>query len=454
MRALIWAMALVVGTALSGCASIDNSLFGGGAGAGEPSTVPPPETSDTGDEGADQSAAVADQGAADAPSGQTAAAAPAEGTPVPPPQTGPDEGAVAESSSAPIAGTLPSTAPAEAEPPPGGAPVASTRPTAAPVARSATTAGVAAVIIAPGASTGTSVNQTIAGIRASLQEVESRLMGAAQQFGSLRSSSAQQLSAYYQAQAQISAHLQIGTTRGNPELVSQWNAAQAALDQLTANINGLNTLSSQINGEASRTRGLVSQIQSTFDVPGAVDEDHRQLTVLEDEGNQTVVVLDRLGRDVSTDLRRQTASLNNERTRLAQLQGAIKNGDLYASGSGVSSHSGVAANAPAVTTGGGAPGAPVLTIRFARAKPDYQKPLYDALTQALQNQPGASFDVIGVSPTRGSAAAVQTAQSTARRRAQDVMHTMTEMGVPATRMALSATTDPSVSVGEVRVFLR
>jgi hypothetical protein len=279
-------------------------------------------------------------------------------------------------------------------------------------------------------------------------------MGAGQQFATLRSSSAQQLAAYYQAQAQISAHLQIGTTRGNPELVSQWNTAQAALDQMTANINALNMLSSQVSSEASRTRGLVSQIQATFDVPGAVDEDHRQLTVLEDEANQTVVVLDRLARDVSSDLRRETASLGNERARLAQLQGAIKNGDLYASGSMAPSRStAMAVSSPAVTIGG-APGAPVVTIRFARTNPNYQKPLYDALTQALQSQPSASFNVVGVSPTRGSAAAVQTAQSTARRHAQAVMHTMTEMGVPATRMALSATTDPSVNVSEVRVFIR
>lgn len=464
MRAVILAMALAAGAMLSGCASVDESLFGGGAGAGEPSTVPAPETSDTGDNGTDaeaQAAPAPDQnGAAVPPAEQPGTLPPtAEGAAAPPPPpsgTAAEQGAAApEPSSEPMAGTLPSTAPAEAAAPAATAPAPGTPTVVARNAGVATTAGVAAVAIAPGPSTGTSVNQTIAGIRGNLQDVESRLLGAAQQFATLRSSSAQQLSAYYQAQAQISAHLQIGTTRANPELVAQWNAAQAALDQLTANINGLNTLSSQVSGEASRTRGLVSQIQATFDVPGAVDEDHRQLTVLEDEANQTVVVLDRLARDVSADLRRETASLGNERTRLAQLQAAIKNGDLYAGGGAAPSRAtATAATSPAVTAGGGAPGAPVVTIRFARSKPNYQKPLYDALTQALQTQPSASFNVVGVSPTRGSATAVQTAQSTARRHAQDVMHTMTEMGVPATRMALSATTDPSVNVSEVRVFVR
>ena len=41
---------------------------------------------------------------------------------------------------------------------------------------------------------------------------------------------------------------------------------------------------------------------------------------MEDEANQVVVVLERLGRDAPADLRRQTLTLTNERTRLAQLR--------------------------------------------------------------------------------------------------------------------------------------
>jgi hypothetical protein len=297
------------------------------------------------------------------------------------------------------------------------------------------------------------VNQTVAGLRSSLQDINNRMAGAGQQLASIRSSSGQQLTAYHQTEAQIAAHLQIGTTRANPELVSQWNGAQASLDQLTSNINALNSLVSQINGDASRARGLLGQIRATFDVPGAVDEDHRQLTVLEDETNQVIVLLDRLGRDASADLRRATASLASERTSLAQLQMAIKNGGFGGAGVPMREGRAVAAASPAVTMGSGG-GTPVVTIRFARANVDYQKSLYQALGQALQAQPNASFDVIGVSPTRATATAVQTAQATARRHAQAVMHTMTEMGVPAARMNLSSSTDPSVSASEVRVFVR
>jgi len=93
-------------------------------------------------------------------------------------------------------------------------------------------------------------------------------------------------------------------------------------------------------------------------------------------------------------------------------------------------------------------------VRFDRPNVDYQQVLYAALNQALQNRPGASFQVVAVSPTRGTAASVQLAQTAARHHAEDVMRSMSEMGVPATRMGVASTTDPAATVSEVRVFVR
>ena len=443
MRVFLVAAALCAGLAVTGCASVDESLFGTAAPAAEPSTTPAPETSE---EAQDQASAPASPSAADtgaAPASSPAAEEEAGAMPGTLPATEP--GGSSEAAAAPVA------APAEGATATGETGEVSEAP--APAARAVAAArspGVGAVTILPGADTGTAVSHTIAGIRGSLQDAASRTVGAGQQYATLRGSSAQQLAAYYQAQAQISARLQIGTTRGNPELVAQWNTAQGALDQLTANINALNTLVAQISGEATRVRGAVTQVQQTLDMSGAVDEDHRQLTVLEDEANQIVVVLDRLARDASADLRRQTATLSNERLRLAQLASSIKAGDLYAPGTPAPR---MAAAPPAP---GAAPdaGGPIVTIKFARASTNYQKPLYAALSRALQSQPNASFNVVGVSPPRGTAAAVQSAQNDARRHAQQVMSTMTEMGVPAARMDISSATDPSIRTSEVRVFLR
>ena len=82
----------------------------------------------------------------------------------------------------------------------------------------------------------------------------------------------------------------------------------------------------------------LDQIGATFNVSGAVDEDHRQLQLLEDETSQTIVMIDRLLKEVSDAIQRQTAYVANERANLTTLAAAIKNGDFY--GGGVTSVAG------------------------------------------------------------------------------------------------------------------
>ena len=99
-------------------------------------------------------------------------------------------------------------------------------------------------------------------------------------------------------------------------------------------------------------------------------------------------------------------------------------------------------------------GTPLVVIRFDRPGVDYQQILYAALSQALQSRPGAGFSVVAVAPTRGSASAVQLAQTSAKNHAQEVLRSMTDMGVPASRLAVASATDPGATSSEVRVFVR
>jgi hypothetical protein len=305
------------------------------------------------------------------------------------------------------------------------------------------------VNISAGSETGTGVNRTIQGLRATIAGLQTKIASNAARLADLRNNAAGAASSYYDSKARITARLQVGTTRGNPELVSQWNAAQTSLDALTVNINSLNALGSDIASDSSAANYALDQIQATYNVSGAVDEDHRQLSVLEDETNQTIVLINRLMKFVSEDVQRQTSYVANERANLTTLAAAIKNGELY--GSDLSSPMMMSAGG-----GGGArlAGTPLVVIRFDHPGVDYQQILYAALSQALQSRPSAGFEVVAVSPTRGSAAAVQLAQSSAKRHAQEVMRSMTDMGVPATRLAVASTTDPAAQASEVRVFVR
>ena len=388
---LFLALALTGSTALTACSDLDAALFGD-----------------------DSSVNAADAGfpAANAAPPTAGAAVPTAGNvsvPMPPPPV---------AAAAPIA--------------PGTAPIATITP----------------VVIAGGADTGTQVNRTIQSIRAQVAGLQQKIATNAANLANLRNQGAGAANAYQNSKARITARLQIGTTRGNPELVAEWNSAQASLDSLAANINALNALGTDVTNDSSGAHFALNQISATMNVSGAVDEDHRQLVLLEDETSQTIVVLDRLLSEISDNVQRQTAYAANERSNLAVLGNSIKAGELYGALS-TPVPSGALSSQQLASAG-----QPLVVIKFDRPDVDYQQQLYAALNQALQSRPSAGFEVVAVSPSRGNAAAVQIAQTTARRHAQDVMRTMTDMGVPATRMGVASTTDPATSASEVRVFVR
>jgi hypothetical protein len=402
-RRLLGALALLAGLGLAGCSDIDNALFG----------------PDDGNQ----------PGAGNAPGTfSSASAGPAPAQPQPAPAT-PDYSTY-PSDSQPAPGTMADqSAPAPAAPPPG--------------ARV-----IAPIQIEQGSNTGTSVSTTVASLRSQLVGVEADVGQSAQRFAGLRAQNSQSSNTYYQAKARIAARLQQGTTKGNPELVAEWNTAQAALDQVAVNINAMNAVGTSMANDSSATHSILDQIAATRNVSGAVEEDHRQLSVLEDETNQTIVLIDRLLRDVAENVRRQTAYAANERANLTTLATAIKNGELYGAdlGSPQMASASTAALANSAT--------PLVVIRFDHPNVDYQQILYAALNQALQMRPKAAFSVVAVSPTRGSIAAVQAAQTTAKQHAQEVVRSITDMGVPASRLAVASSTDPNATASEVRVFVR
>ena len=175
--------------------------------------------------------------------------------------SGPDMSASDAPAPATDAGAMP--APSANLPPPsaGAAPVATITP----------------VTIETGPDTGTQVNKTIQTLRSQVAGLESKLGANAQRLADLRNNGAGAATAYQESKARITARLQIGTTKGNPELVSEWNSAQASLDTVSANINQLSALGTDVTGDSSTAHFALDQISATFNVSGAVDEDHRQL---------------------------------------------------------------------------------------------------------------------------------------------------------------------------------
>ena len=122
--------------------------------------------------------------------------------------------------------------------------------------------------------TGTAVGQKVQSLRADLATLDSSVHNQAASLQALRASTQNNAADYYNTVASINAKLQVGTTTGNPLLVSQWNSAQTKLDSLNQDVGSLNDLSNQIAQSASQSAYLLEAVRATFGLSGAVDEDH------------------------------------------------------------------------------------------------------------------------------------------------------------------------------------
>ena len=316
-----------------------------------------------------------------------------------------------------------------------------------------------AIAKAPAQPTNTFVGQKVAQMRGDLGRLQQSIGQHTADLQAIRTTTAQNAAAYYGTVAAVQARLQVGTTPGNPILQQQWNQAQVQLDTLNLDIANMNSLSTRVAADSSLAAFMLEAARATYGLAGAVDEDHRALATLEDDVNRTVVALDRILNELNGDLQRQTAYLNSERSNLASLSVGIKNGELFGQGLGNRAFASAVPfpSSPIAATAGvvGSDGRrPLVVIRFDRARVDYQQALYTAVSRALERRPDASFDLVAVSPARGNAAQVTLGSSNAKRNAESVLRSLTEMGLPTTRVQLSATTSGQAQNTEVHVYVR
>ncbi|MBC7954005.1 MAG: hypothetical protein H7Z12_19580 [Rhodospirillaceae bacterium] len=309
--------------------------------------------------------------------------------------------------------------------------------------------------VTAGTATGTYVGQKVNNLRGDLQQLQAMLARHNQGLQGIRNDTVQDSQRYHGTVAAINARLQVGTTPGNPILNQQWNAAQGELDRINEDVLKMTRLANEVTSSSALSAYLLESVRAARQLSGAVDEDHRQLRILEDETNRTVVLIERLLTELSDDVNRQQSYVANERTNLNTLALAIKNGQLYGSSFAGRNTAAVSYDAPvAAPRAAVMADSPLVTIRFDKPNVNYEGALYAAVKGALDRRPSASFDVIAVSPT-GSTPGGQALGSTAvRRNAESVVRSLSNMGLPANRIRVSQTTNAGAQTGEVQVFVR
>lgn len=314
--------------------------------------------------------------------------------------------------------------------------------------------------VTPGSSTGTDVGRKIQAMRGDLTKLQGSVSQYNSQLQAIRGETVSNAQRYHSSVAAINSRLQVGTTPGNPILVQQWNTAQQQLDSISSSVAKMNTLANQVAGDSSTAAYLLETTRATYGLSGAVDEDHRQLSVLEDDVNRSVVLVDRLLNELNDDVTRQMNYLANERRNLSTMSLAIKNGEMLGTSlanRAFDANTPISGGRASVTTSTPAELAarrPLVVIRFDRPDVDYQQALYTAVNRALERRPQAMFDLVAVAPNRGTAAQAAALTTTARRNAENVMRSLTGMGLPASRLSLSSTSSSEAQSSEVHLYVR
>ncbi len=312
----------------------------------------------------------------------------------------------------------------------------------------------------PMGATGTFVGAKVAQHAQELETLKASMTNDMARFQQLRGITEQNAQRYYAIVAAVNARLQIGTTPGNPVLVSQWNTAQSELDRILTDIAALNTLANDVAAKAAMSGYLLESIRAAYGLSGAVDEDHRQLARVEDEVNRTIVLIDRLLGELNDTVMRQTSYANNERRHLTTLSLGIKNGRMFGpplANSGFSSNMAYAAPAAQGPVSGSALGSlrqPLVVIRFDRPDVPYKQALYSAISQVLGSRPSAAFDIVAYTANSGTPAQVVVKSNLSKRNAEQVFRSLSEMGLPGDRMTLSAAISTSIQTNEVHVYVR
>lgn len=313
----------------------------------------------------------------------------------------------------------------------------------------------------------TPVGRKAAELNASLNDIQGRVAGLSSSLAALERSNEGLAAEYYANVATISAQLQSGTTPGNPRLVKRADDAQAQLESLGSAVPRLNAIAVEAARLSSESSFLLESTRAAYSLSGAIEEDHVRLAQIEDSINATQVLIERVLNTVNDDITRTSAYMASERNNLRSLTLGVTRGSLYGKSLADRPFSAAGAFGGAPVPDGGGPvmasaqasaalsgPRPLAKIRFDRNDVKYEQPVYMAVNEALERYPQARFDLVAVHPSQGNPAEIAIESTKARRNAEKVLRTLTQMGLDMGRVDLSYGEDPKATSNEVHLYVK
>jgi len=308
------------------------------------------------------------------------------------------------------------------------------------------------VDVSEGSETGTFVGQKVVAFRNELNQLQKSIRIYNEDLQKVRSSVINNAMQYHKTIGTIEAKLQVGTTPGNPHMYGLLQSAQNNIQTMSSNTVTLEGLSAKVTSDAAMTTYLLDSIRAAYSVSGAVDEDHRQLRILENETNQTTILINSLLGEVNSDVERQRQYIDTAKNHIVDLNEAIKIGSYGVNNipfSAVSATNPASSYTPAASAAVTA-GKPLFTAKFNKSNVNYKDGLQQAVRQAKAAKPTVKFNIVAVTPASASRLTKQSAQT----HASTIFKEIIEMGVGADKISLSSKSSADANSAEVQIFVK
>lgn len=289
--------------------------------------------------------------------------------------------------------------------------------------------------------TGTFVGQKVMTFRKELSQLQESIRSNNESLQKLRNSFINNALQYHRTVGIMETKLQVGTTPGNPIMFELLSGAQNNVQTMNTTTSSLGQLLAKVSADTTNTDYLVEAVRSAYGISGAVDEDHRQLHIIENEAEQTAILMHSLMDEVASDINRQHQYIATANTNLSNLNDAIRVGNY----SGKPAVPAVRRQNNQNTAAVQATAKPLLAINFSSDNVNYKDGLKQAVTSAKMKKQDVVFDVVAVNSLSGNGA-----QAHAAKIFQDIV----DMGISADKVNVSSKTDMKATSSSVLVFVR
>ena len=298
--------------------------------------------------------------------------------------------------------------------------------------------------------TGTFVGQKVMTFRGELSQLQNSIRANNAELQKIRSSIINNALAYHNTVAEIETKLQVGTTPGNPHMFEKLAKAENNIQVMNTNSAALNQLSAKISADTANTDYLVEAIRSAYSISGAVDEDHRQLRILENEAGQTSILMHSLLNEINSDINRQQQYVKTANSNIANLSSAIRVGSFGVNNAPISKSPLMTPmasnmNQNVAETPSFAGDKPLFAVRFANKDVNYKDGLKKAVANAVAKKKNVVFDVVAVNSLQSSSA---------NEYASKIFQEVIGLGITADRVNISSKVDALADYPSVMIFVK